>query len=115
MQFIDVIGFEVKEGKMTAYQEWLRQNEKEFAAQYPEGTEYLGTFVSIYNSEKDSGSVFVLVRMDSYARGDEIAAMGSNETFARLMSEGMEFVDQSNSARGSRILLKALTDATVWN
>lgn len=114
MQFIDVMGFDIKEGQMAAYQEWLRQNEKELAAQYPEGTEYVGTFVSIYNSEKDSGSVFMLVRMDSYARGDDIAAMGGNEVFSKLVGEATQFIDQANNANGSRMLLKALTDATIW-
>jgi hypothetical protein len=114
MHFIDVIGFDIKEGKMAAYQEWVRQNEKELAAQLPDGAEHIGTFVSIYNSEKDSGTVFILTRMESYGTGDKIAALGANETYSRLVGEAMEFVDQSNSAGGSRMLLKAMSDATVW-
>jgi hypothetical protein len=30
------------------------------------------------------------------------------------VSEAMEFMDQSNTSPGSRMLLKSMTDATVW-
>ena len=114
MHFVDVIGLDIKEGKMREFQEWIRANEKELAQHLPDDAQHLGVFVSIYDSEKDSGQVYIMTRMESYGTGDRIAELGQNETYAKLVAEFMEFVDNSNSAGSSRKLLKAVSDATVW-
>ena len=114
MHFIDMIGFDIKEGQMAAFQDWMRNNEDKLAAYLPEDAQHMGTFVSIYDSEKDSGQVFILTRMESYGTADKIAALGANEGYANLIAEAMSFMDQSSNAGGSRKLLKAITDATVW-
>lgn len=112
MDFIQILSGDVKEGKMRDLQAWLSANEETMAAETPDGIDYLGTYVSVYSSEKGMGQLFTLVRMSSYGAQDRLAGAGGE--YARLISELVDFVDQSNSANTGQILLKRLTDATLW-
>jgi len=116
MRFIEESGGSVKPGQAEALQAWLIQNEDALAKAYPEGSEYLGTYVAIYSSEKDSGQWRTLVRRDSYTALDKAAAAGKdpNSDLNRLTREFIKFFDASPTAPGSRSLLKAVAEATVY-
>ena len=116
MRFIEEIGGSVKPGREEALQEWLVKNEEALAKAYPEGSEYLGTYIVIYNSEKDSGQWRTVVRRDSYAALDRAAAVAKdpNSDLGRLTREFITFFDSSSSAPQSRCLYKAVVDATVF-
>ena len=116
MQFIEEIGGSIKPGQEVALQEWLVQNEDAMAKAYPEGSEYLGTYVVIYTSEKNSGQWRTVVRRDSYAALDRAAAVAKdpNSDLNRLTREFIKFFDSSPAAPWSRSLYKAVVDATVY-
>jgi len=116
MRFIEEFGGSVKPGKEEALQEWLVRNEDAMAKAYPEGSEYLGTYVVVYSSEKDSGQWRTEVRRDSYAALDRVAAVGKdpNSDLNRLTREFIKFFDPSPTAPWSRSLYKAVVDATVY-
>lgn len=114
MDFLQVLGFNIKEGRFAEYQEWIQQNEKELAQSLPEGVEYVGTYATIYSSHPQTGTVWLLTRMDSYAAQDRLAeAMKTNEVLARLQAEGMAFSDNRNDADWSNFLLKSMSDVSI--
>ena len=115
MRFIVEQGFDVKEGKVREYQEWLQANEDEIVTHCPEGIEYLGTYTAIYTSEKSAGTFKSYWQMDSYAAHDRFAAaMREDSRFSELIGEATSFVDQANDANWSNSLFKAVVDASVW-
>jgi hypothetical protein len=83
-------------------------NEERIARSYPEGTEYLGIYVSVFTSEKTSGAYRVLERLSSYADIDTLAALGKDETseYAKVRREFNQFIDPDPHADWSRVLLK---------
>lgn len=114
MDFISVQGGTVKDGKLGAAKAWLDENSAELRETAPDGSEFLGTYVSVYNSEKGAGDIFWLMRHDSYGALDNIAAAGGTR-FGDLVGEWLtNFVDASSTVPQSSILLKSLTDATIW-
>ena len=115
MRFILEQGFTVKVGKEEAFQQWLAEHEAELAAAHPEGSRYLGTFVVIFTSEKQSGSYRTLVELDSYAALDAGAAASKdpNGEFGKLGREMSKFGDYDLSAPWSNSLYKAVVDATI--
>ena len=114
MQFIHEQGFDVRDGEEHAFQRWLAANEAALAAACPEGVEYLGTFYAIYSDDRRAGTYRMLWRYDSYAAQDRMAAAsGGDGDRARLMHEGISFVDMGNHRNGSNQLLKLVTDATI--
>lgn len=113
MDFLSIQGGTVKEGKMAELQQWLTANEAELRTASPEGSEYVGTYVAIYNSEKGMGDVLTLIRMDSYGAQDALAASHGTR-WGELVEEFVAFIDQSSMAPSSNLLLKRLTDATLW-
>lgn len=115
MNFIAEFGFDVKEGKSIEFQKWLTNNEEKIGAATPSGSEYLGTFVTVQTSEKTSGSCRQYWRLDSYGAQDNFsAAMKEGGTFAQLMEEYTEFIDQSNDCNWSQVLCRRVTDAAIW-
>jgi hypothetical protein len=116
MQFIEEIGGSIKPGQEMALQQWLVENEAAMAKAYPEGSEYLGTYVVIYTSEKNSGQWRTVARRDSYAALDRAAAVAKdpNSDLNRLTREFIKFFDSSPTAPWSRSLYKAVVDATVY-
>lgn len=113
MDFLSIQGGTVKAGKMAELQQWLAAHEPELRDACPEGSEYVGTYVTIYNSEKGMGDVLTLIRMDSYGAQDALAAAHGTR-WGELVEEYVAFIDQSSTAQGSNLLLKRLTDATLW-
>lgn len=112
MEFVNIISGDLKEGKRTEFVEWLEKNEKRFAELHPEGVDYIGTFFAVQSSEKGMGSVFSLLRLDSYGAQDRMAAASGE--FAELLNELVDFFDSRNDAARASILLKSATDATLW-
>ena len=54
MRFIQEFGFTVKIGQEEAHQQWLVEHEGALAASYPEGTKYLGTFATVFSTDKQA-------------------------------------------------------------
>jgi hypothetical protein len=114
MQFIHEQGFDVREGEEHAYQRWLTENESAIAAACPEGVEYLGTFYAIFADTRAAGTYRMLWRYDSYGAQDRMAAeMGGDTDLARLVHEGIAFLDMDNHRNASNQLFKRVTDATI--
>ena len=113
MDFLSIQGGSVKQGKMAELQQWLAAHEPELRDACPKGSEYVGTYVTIYGSEKGLGDVLTLIRMDSYGAQDALAAAHGTR-WGELVEEYVAFIDQSSTATDSNLLLKRLTDATLW-
>lgn len=113
MEFLQVYGYEIKAGKAGEYQQRLNDSEDAWKAAMPEGTQYVGTYASIYSSEKDAGSFFTVYRLDSYAALDRLAAEQQSGELGRIVGDLMSFVDTDNNAGQSGFLLKSMTDVTI--
>ena len=74
MRFISESGYSIKVGQEEAHQRWLEANEEALAASMPEGVRYLGTFVTVFTSEKQSGFYKTYLELDSYGAQDRLAA-----------------------------------------
>ena len=117
MRFIQEWGGTIKRGKNVAFQKWLQANEQKLAKAHPKGSVYLGTFATIFSSEKHAGSVRTFVQLDSYGAMDKAAAAAndSSNEYGKLIQEMTAFFDQANGADWSTGLHKAVVDATVWD
>ena len=117
MRFMQETGFTVRSGHEEAFQRWLAANEERIARSYPEGTEYLGTYATVFTSEKTAGGYRVLERLSSYADLDTLAAMQKDATseYAKAWREATQFLDPDPHADSSLVLLKGVTDAAIWD
>ena len=117
MRFIQEFGFTVKIGQEEAHRAWLMKNEAALAAAHPEGTRYIGTFATVFTSDKQSGNYRSFVELDSYAAMDRLAAAGMDAVgdFGRLMREWSGFGDYDLAAPWSKCLFKAVVDTTLWD
>jgi hypothetical protein len=117
MRFIYESGFSVRAGREETFQRWLAENDERIAHSYPEGTEYLGIYCTVFTSEKTAGGYRVLERLSSYADLDKLAAIQKDVTteYAKVWREFTQFVDPDPHACWSSVLLKGVTDATVWD
>lgn len=117
MRIIDMQGFCVKLDRQVEFQQWLRDHEDELRASYPEGVEYGGIYCAVFTSEKTAGEYFALDILDGYAALDRIAATSNDPAseYNRLSLQMMEFLDFSRRGEWSRVLLKSLVDATVFD
>ena len=117
MRFIAENGYTVKIGQEEAYQHWLQENEAAMAAAAPPGTKYLGTFVTVFTSEKQSGWYKTYLELDSYAALDRLAEATGDESneWSRLLRESSRFGDYDHAAPWSNGLYKAAVDASIWD
>lgn len=117
MRFISEFGFSIKLGQEEAYQDWLAENEAKFAAAAPAGVKYIGTFVMVYSSEKNSGFYKSYLEFDSYGAMDTMAAASKDESseWSRLWREQSKFGDYDWNAPWSNGLYKAVVDATIFD
>ena len=117
MRFIQEFGFTVKVGMEEAHQQWLAKNEAALAAAHPEGTRYIGTFATVFNTDKQAGNYRSFVELDSYAALDRLAAAGKDASsdFGRLSREWSGFGDYDLAAPWSQGLFKAVVDTTLWD
>ena len=117
MRFIAEFGFNVRVGRDEAFQRWLAANEERMARTYPEGTEYLGTYATVFTSEKTAGEYRVLERLSSYADLDRLAALGKDDTteYAKVWREFTQFFDPDPHADWCKVLLKGAVEATGWD
>ena len=113
MEFIQILSGDVKQGKTRDLQEWLGANEAKLAETAPDGAEYIGTYFAMYSSEKDMGSAFSLMRMENYGTQDKLAAEVGTP-FGDLLNELVDFFDQGPDANWGSILLKRVTDASIY-
>ena len=115
MAFIAQMGGDLAKGKTREFVEWLNANEKEFANAHPEGAKYLGTYFSIYSSEKEGGSVHTFIEMENYGTQDALAAEGNNpdSLYSKLLNEVVEYFDQ-DSSNWTQALYKRATAATLY-
>ncbi len=117
MRFIQEWGYTVKVGQEEAHQQWLAANEEKLARAHPKGTRYLGTFATVFTTEKQSGGYRTFVELDSYAALDRLAAAAKDAggEFGRLIRESSRFGDYDLNAPWSQGLHKAVVDATIWD
>jgi hypothetical protein len=117
MRFIHEIGYTVKVGEQEAHQQWLEQNEPAIAGSTPPGVKYLGTFATVFTSEKQSGFYKSYVELDSYGALDRLAeaTKDASSEFGRLMRESTRFGDYDHNAPWSNGLYKAVVDATIFD
>ena len=116
MSFINQQGYDVKKGKAAEFQAWLAENEEQLAATCPAGIEYMGTFVDVLTSEKNSGGFRTIWGMDSYGAMDSFSeAMKKGDTFAQLMEALAGFaVDQLDGGNWGNVVSRSATDAAIW-
>ena len=117
MRFIQETGFRVRQGRTSAFQEWVAANEARFKHAYPEGTELLGIYVVVFGSEKGTGEARILEALDSYGALDRLAAL-SRDPDGEMSKVGREFdafIDPDPDAPGCQFLLKHIVHATVWD
>ncbi len=117
MRFIQEFGYNVKLGLDEAHQQWMLDNEEALARSHPEGTRYLGTFSTVFTSDKQAGAYRSFVELDSYAAMDRLAAAAKDPSseFGRLNREWSGFGDYDTAAPWSQGLFKAVVDATIWD
>ena len=117
MRFIQEFGFSIKVGQDEAHQRWMVENEERFAKAHPDGTRYLGTFATVFSSDKEAGFYRSFIELDSYAALDRLAAAAKDPSseFGRLNREWSAFGDWDLHAPWSQGLFKAVVDATVWD
>jgi hypothetical protein len=115
MDFLIISGRDVPSGKNREFQEWVRDNSEALSKNAPEGVEYVGTYASMFSSEKHSGLYKTIWRLDSYGAMDQFAAAaGEDSEFARLLDEFGAFGDVRVGADFSGELLKSVADITIW-
>ena len=117
MRFISEVGFSVKTGEEEAHQRWWEANEAALAASTPEGVKYLGTFIMVFTSEKQSGYYKTYMELDSYGALDRLAAAARDPAseFGRLLRESTAFADYDLAAPWSNGLYKAVVDASIFD
>ena len=117
MRFIQEFGFTVKVGSEEAHQQWLVANEDAYARSHPDGARYLGTFATVFSSDKAAGGYRTFVELDSYAAMDRLAAAArdASSEFGRLSRDWSAFGDWDVHAPWSQGLFKAVVDATLWD
>lgn len=117
MRLIDEYGFCVTVGMEEEHQRWLEANEQAFADACPDGVRYIGTFVTVYSTEKHAGQYRQYFELDSYGAKDRMAAAsrdGSSE-FGRLLREATRFWDTDWNAPWSNGLFKSAVDASIFD
>lgn len=118
MDFISEQGYEIKFGMEEEYQEWLIDHRDELRRAMPAGVEYIGSYAVVMGNGYEGGSWRDLLRLDSYAALDRLAAESKdpNTEMGRLFRESTRFVDVTrHPERWTQVLLKNVVDATVIN
>jgi hypothetical protein len=117
VRFIQEFGFTIKVGQEEAHQRWMVENEEKLARAHPEGTRYIGTFATVFTTDKRSGGYRSFVELDSYGAMDRLAAASKDASseFGRLNREWSGFGDWDHAAPWSQGLFKAVVDTTLWD
>lgn len=110
MPFLHETTYDVNAGQFEAFQQWLRENEDDLAAAYPEGATYMGTYAAVFG-DAGSASYKTVVRLSSYATLDEVAARVAEEgALGRLLWELSAYTIGGASSRGRQELWKRARD-----
>jgi hypothetical protein len=117
MKFIQAFGYTVKVGQEEAHQKWVIENDERLRKGAPAGSKYIGTFVTVFSTEKRAGGYRVLMELDSYGAMDTGAATmkDAKSDWNKLLSEQSKFVDTDWNLPWSTELLKNVVDATIWD
>lgn len=117
MRIVDSQGFVVRGDKAVEFQRWFRKNQDRIAKAYPKGTSFDGCYVAIYGNEREAGDTYWNVVAESYAALDGLAAtLGDPSTeLAKIYDEMSRFLDTRVGAGSSRMLLKSVADAAIWD
>lgn len=114
MAFIQQFGGEIKPGTAREFQAWLAANEEEFGNSYPAGTKYLGTYFTMYSSDKTGGAVHTFVELESYGSQDVLAAAAQgDDTYAKLLNEFASFYNEG-APNWTSALYKKVTAASIF-
>ena len=106
MPFLHETTYDINPGQFDAFQAWLRVNEDDVAASYPEGAEYIGTFASVFG-DRSRGGYRTLVKLQTYGMLDTIAEEVAKEgALARLLWEMSAFTVAGSLSRGRTELWK---------
>lgn len=116
MNLIAEAGFDVKKGKELEFQKWLAENEEKLAAACPPGTTYLGTFATIFGSERTVGAYRTLWGVENYAAMDAFSgSIKEGGTFSELMNAmGLFAVERQDGGLQVGELSRRVTDAAIW-
>ena len=115
MDFLHISGFDVPPGKSREFQEWVQANSAALSNHAPDGIELVGAYASMFSSEKQTGHIKMVWRLDSYGAMDRFAAaIRDDEELARLLDEFGSFHDVRLGAGESVELLKSVSDITIW-
>ena len=117
MRFIQELGFTVKVGKEEAHQKWLIENDKRIAQAQPKGTRYIGTFATVFSSEKGAGGYRSLFELDSYGAMDAGAALNKDpkSELGKVYREWSVFWDYDLAAPWSSTLMKDVNDVSLFD
>ena len=117
MRFIQEYGYSVKVGIEEEHQAWLQANEPKVAEGLPEGVKYIGTFSTVYTSEKKAGGYRTFFELDSYGAQDRIAAAVKDpgSPLGGMLRDLSRFYDTSWDAPWSTGLHKAVVDSTIFD
>lgn len=117
MKFIQEFGYSVKVGQEEAHQTWVIENDERLRKAAPPGSKYIGTFITVFSSEKRAGGYRVLMELDSYGAMDANAAASKDpkSKWNKLLIESSKFIDTDWNLPWSNALLKNVVDATIWD
>ena len=106
MFYLHEITYDINPGQFDAFQSWLRENESDLAAAYPEGAEYMGTYASVFG-DRTRGGYRTLVKLENYGTLDLVAQEVAKEgTLGRLQWEMSAFTVAGSLSRGRTELWK---------
>jgi hypothetical protein len=107
----------VKVGQNEAHQQWMLENEAALAKAHPEGTRYIGTFTTVFTTDKQSGFYRSFVELDSCAALDRLAAAAKDPSPSSggRTASGPGSAIVTSKPHGASIFSKAVVDATVWD
>ncbi len=113
MPILHETSYDLEPGQFDAFQEWLRENEDELAAAYPDGIEYVGSYANVFG-DQSNGGFRTLLRLDDYAALDRLTETVADEgELSRLLWEMSAFSKDGASSRGHQSLWKRVSHAVA--
>lgn len=113
-KFIFDNGYDVQEGKTSAFVAWLTANEEALRSAMPAGIDYIGTYAVVQSSHRETGQFRSLFGANSYGDMDTFSAAVGSGKLGELMNDMFKHTDQSNAANVSQFTLKSATATTYF-
>ena len=100
MTILEIDNYVVKEGKFKEFQDWIRKNEKAYAAVLKKaGIKYRGTYYYVLGSGAHvKAMVCVMSELSKYGDIDESLKLFKDPENERLTRESMEFLTADPSS-----------------